>query len=205
MVPPFDIAGHVRFEDEQARQPPQPPGPRPHRVELRPLTQFNSEMAGASAATDDSFTLEKVQPGRYRVAITWGSGYVKSVRAGDAESQGDILDVRNGSVGPLTVTVSSNFCEVSGTVNDSKGPVADALVILAPVEEPSNYQMTRTDSSGTYKFSPAPGKYKLISADEDSMAWGMRAGQSWEDYDEVAESLDLSAGDKITKDLRQRK
>ena len=31
-----------------------------------------------------------------RVAIDWGSGYVKSVRAGDTESEGDLPDVRNG-------------------------------------------------------------------------------------------------------------
>jgi len=218
MIPPFDIAGHMSFEDEQAREPAKPPAqpgqkappappPEPRRVELHPLQQQTGQSASAVIGADDSFTLQKVQPGRYRVAINWGSGYVKSLRAGDTESEGDILDVRNGSAGPLTVTVSANFCEVSGTVSDFKGPVDNAPVILEPAEDPSNIRLALTDSTGAYKFGAVPpGKYKLIPVGEEDapIVIGL-PDQSLEDYDEVAESLDLRAGDKIGKDLTQRK
>jgi hypothetical protein len=208
----------MSFDDEQAREPAKPPAqpgqkappappPEPRRVELHPLQQQTGQSASAVIGADDSFTLQKVQPGRYRVAINWGSGYVKSLRAGDTESEGDILDVRNGSAGPLTVTVSANFCEVSGTVSDFKGPVDNAPVILEPAEDPSNIRLALTDSTGAYKFGAVPpGKYKLIPVGEEDapIVIGL-PDQSLEDYDEVAESLDLRAGDKIGKDLTQRK
>jgi hypothetical protein len=209
MVPPFGIAGQLRFDDEQARAPmkpptrsdgtapPQPP-PQPRRIELRSLEQQNGQMAHATVADDDSFTLDMVQPGRYRVAITWGTGYVKSLRAGETEVDGDILDVRTGPAGALTVNVSSNFCEVSGTVSDSKGPVGDAAVILVSAEDVRNVRWGRTDSAGSYKFQVPPGKYKLAAVDQSSLSWGMQ-GPDLEDYE--TESLDLSAGDKIAKNL----
>jgi len=220
MVPPFDIAGQLRFDDEQARQPAKPPvrsdgtsppatPPAARRVELRPLADSQTGRVGnvsALVGADDSFTLEKVQAGRYRVVINGSSGYVKSLRAGETESDGNILDVRNGSAGPLTVTVSSNFCEVSGTVSDSKGPVTDALVVmvLEGLEDPSNIRTTRSDSTGTYKFRTRPGKYKLAAVDDEDLALGLQSEMP-DDYEGVTESLDLSAGDKIAKDLVQRK
>jgi len=215
MVPPFEIAGQLRFDDEQARQPAKPPArsdgtappappPAPRRIELRPDDRQIAQMVSAAAGADDSFTLEKVQPARYHVGINWGSGYVRSVRVGETETEGDILDLRNGSSGPLTVTVSSNFCEVSGTVSDSNGPVTDAAVVLAALEDPSNFQVRRSDSAGAYKFRIPPGKYKVAAVDDDSIALGVR-GEILDDYDGVTESLDLSAGDKIGKDLVKRK
>jgi hypothetical protein len=139
-----------------------------------------------------------VLPGRYRVAITWGTGYVKSLRAGETEVDGDVLDVRTGSAGPLTVNVSSNFCEVSGTVSDSKGPVSDATVVLVSDEDVRNVRWGSTDSAGSYKFQVPPGKYKLAAVDQSSLSWGMQ-GPDLDDYE--TESLDLNAGDKIAKNL----
>jgi hypothetical protein len=207
---PFNIAGEVRFDDEQARAPTKPPAkpeetgppPAPRRIELRSIQKFVSNSAMATVAADDSFALQKVQPGLYRVSISWESGYVKSVRLGDTESAGNILDVLNGSAGPLALTVSSNFCEVSGAVNDSNGPLADVKVALAPIiGRWSNTRVERTDSNGNYKFTKVvPGKYKLFAVDQDIVY-----PEVLEDYDDIAESLDLSPGDKISKDLRKRK
>jgi Carboxypeptidase regulatory-like domain len=214
MVPPFEMAGQVRYDDDQARQPPlplpghTPPPPRPRMARLIALDEIyigvDSELSGPIRA-DDSFTLGRIQPGRYRVNITGGWGYVKSVRVGDTESEGDILDLRNGPAGPLTVTVSSNFCEVTGTVRDSKGPVADTPVVLRSEGDWPNIQDARTDSNGTYKFaSVSPGKYRLMAVDEDTLPLG-DVGQDFEDSGEVAVSVNLSPGDKVTQDLMRRK
>jgi hypothetical protein len=207
MVPPFEVAGQLRFDDEQARQSPptrsggtSPTAPPPRRVQLFPVYGQHVQTADSTVGADDSFTLERVQPAKYRVTLRGTSGYVKSVRAGDTETEGDILDVRNGAPGPVTVTVSSNFCEISGTVSDSKGPMQNAYVMLVSQEDPTITQSTRSDS-GAYKFSVPPGKYKLAAVDEETLAWGMR-GPDLEDYE--VESVDLSAGDKVTKDLRRK-
>lgn len=213
IIPPFDLAGQMRFEDEGARQPaspratagqpaPQIPPPAPRMVRLRTLDYPTGQEPLAPIGADDSFTLEKVQPGRYRVSISWGTAYVKSVRAGETESLRDILDVRNGPAGPLTVTVSANFCELSGMVSDSKGPVADAEVSLVPAEDPSNSRVARADSAGVYRFTRLPpGKYKLIPGEQRGLVNRQFPGQDPDDYDDGAESVDLAAGDKITKDL----
>ena len=92
-------------------------------------------------------------------------------------------------------------------MSDFKGPVDNAAVILGPAEDPSNIRLALTDSAGAYKFTAVPpGKYKLIPVGEEDapIVIGL-PDQSLEDYDEVAESLDLRAGDKIGKDLTQRK
>jgi hypothetical protein len=216
MVPPFEVAGQLRFDDEQAREslqppmrrdgtsPPAPP-PQPRQVYLRPAGGTNGGFANAAIAADDSFTLERVQPGKYHVMVNRTSGFVKSVRAGDTETDGDILDVRNGSVGPVTVTISSNFCEISGTVSDSNGPATNAMVMLVEAEDPGPGlgppQMSRSDS-GNYKFRVPPGKYKLAVVDEDAMTYGPR-GTDLDEYQ--PEIVDVSAGDKIVKDLVKHK
>jgi hypothetical protein len=202
MVPPFEIAGQLHFDDEQAREssptrtggtsPPAPP-PRQRQLVLHPLEQPYVQQANTAIADDDSFTLERVQPAKYRMVLNGTSGYVKSVRAGEAETEGDILDVRNGSPGLVTVTVSSNFCEISGNVSDSKGQVEHAYVVLVSQEDPSVTQSTR--------FRVAPGKYRLAAVDEDALVWGMH-GPDLDEYE--VESVDLSAGDKVTKDLRRK-
>ena len=47
-----------------------------------------------------------------------------------------------------------------------------------------------------------PGKYKLLAVDADGLVAYQR-GIDVEDYEDIAESLDLQAGDKIVKDLRR--
>jgi hypothetical protein len=213
MIPPFEIAGQLRFDDDQSRETPNAPGRSntaapsapsvlPHAIQLLPINGQNVVGLHAIAGSDDTFTLEQVQPARYHVTVDGVSGYVKSIRMGEKETDGEILDVRNGGAGPLTVTLSSNYCEVSGTVSDSTGPVADAPVILAPADDPSHVQVAHSDSTGAYKLRVPPGKYKLAALDENAMAWGFQ-GPELEDYD--PETVELSGGDKVAKDLLQHK
>jgi hypothetical protein len=124
---------------------------------------------------------------------------VKSVRAGETETEGNMLDVRNGSPGLVTVTVSSNFCELSGTVSDTNGPVSDARILILSPENPTRPVFVKSDSSGAYKVRVAPGKYKLAVVDDEATSWGMQ-GPDLEDDD--PETVDLNAGDKITRDLK---
>jgi hypothetical protein len=215
MIPPFDVPVQIHFEDDQARQVPQPPlqpgqPPRPppiRRVSLQSLVGARMSQLNAEIEASDSATLEKVQPGLYRLAISWRPAYVKSIRIGSVETEGDTLDVRNGSAGPVTVVISSNACEVSGTVSDSQAPAPGVQVALVRLMENGrpDLNMATTAADGTYKFAGvAPGKYNLLVVDGDSLGVILR-GQSMEDYKDVAESLDLHAGDKIAKDLIQRK
>jgi len=209
LIPPFDITGQVRFDDDQAREAPKPPTqpdgakapappPQPRQLQLFPFDRQFVSWGHTELGADDSFTFEKMQPAKYRMDVQGVSGYVKSIRAGETETDGSILDARNGALGPVTVVISSNFCAISGTVSDGKGPLAGAQVILQSVEDPTNVQFAESDSAATYKFRVPPGKYKLALADPGAMSWGMQ-GPDLEDYQ--PETVELSAGDKISKDL----
>jgi hypothetical protein len=161
----------------------------------------------ADIEAGDTVTLEKVQPGLYHLAISWRPAYVKSIRIGSAETEGDTLDVRNGPVGPVTVVVSSNTCEVSGTVSGSQNPAPRLQVALVQPEEGGHpdLNIVSTGADGTYKFAGVPpGKYKLLVVEDDALSVILR-GQGLEDYQDIAESLELHAGDKIAKDLKQRR
>ena len=145
-------------------------------------------------------------PGRFHVRLSWGPAYVRSVRIGSAETEGDILDVHNGPAGPVIIAVSSLMCQVTGTVRDSNGPAANTRVVLVP-EAGSGlpFQSTPVKADGTYSFiALAPGKYKLAATDGDFNPNRYELGVALEDYEDVAESIDLRPGDKNTKDLKRK-
>jgi hypothetical protein len=62
-----------------------------------------------------------------------------------------------------------------------------------------------TGAGGTYKFAGVPpGKYKLLVVEDDTLSAILRH-PGMDDDEDAVESLDLHAGDKITKDLTRRK
>jgi hypothetical protein len=218
LIPPFEVSGQMRFDDEAARMPRQPGPPQPgqpaaaqpqafpRQIYLRSDSGFmRNGGLNADVAADDSFTLGNVSPGRYSVSLSWGPAYVRSVRVGDSETEGCILDLRNGPAGAVTFTVSSLTGEISGTVNDSSGPVANAHVVLVP--QAGGLQFMRSTAAkpdGTYRLTGLPpGKYKLAATDEGFYP-NPRSDAALEDYEDVAQSIELRPGDKITQDLKRK-
>jgi protocatechuate 3,4-dioxygenase beta subunit len=217
MIPPFEVPGQVRFDDERARLPQQRPARQsqplaaqpavpPRRIHLKAVLGFQGDALAAEIGADDSFTLENVLPGRFHVLLSWGPAYVRSVRIGSTETEGDILDVRNGPAGPVTIAVSSLMCQISGTVYDSNGPAANTRVVLVPEAGGGRgLQSTPVKADGTYSFvALPPGKYTLAATDADFNPNRYEPGLALEDYEDVAESIDLRPGDKITKDLKRK-
>lgn len=197
IVPAFDISGRVRYEDDQAREVASPG--LPPQFSLVNMDGFQSS-AGVRV-TDDRFTFQGVQPDTYRLVSTGFRAYVKSVRAGDTETAGNLIDARAGSPGPLTVTLSSNFCAVSGTVRDSGGPVANAsvrLVHLESIEDRFRPYVQRSGSSGAYRVGELPpGKYRLTATYDGA--------SDPEDEDDTGQTIELRAGDRMTQDLVLRR
>ena len=129
------------------------------------------------------------------------------MRLGSTEVEGEILDISNGAGGaPLTVVVSSAAGAVSGTVTDSKGPAAGVSVALAPDGEGRKFfRFVTAAADGTYTIpNVPPGKYKLLVADEDANTL-VQQGRTLEDYQDVAESIEVHPGDRISKDLKDRR
>jgi hypothetical protein len=224
MVPAGDVQGQLEYDDEQARPsaaPTSPAGTSPastsgaqkknapipaRQVFLQGVSDGMSP-SYAKIADDGSFTLERLQPDVYRVRVSWGGVYVKSMLFGQTPIEGSTLDLRNGPGGQaLSIHLSSAVAKLSGIVRDGNNPAAGVLVALVSGDE-GMYGFNRTastDASGTYTISGiAPGTYKLVAIPSGNVAPLMR-GKLPEEYAEKAESVSLAPSDEATKDLSLR-
>lgn len=199
-VEPFEFSGHVIFEDAGAK-----PADKERAAAKVILT--NTIGSGGflpNMKEDDSFAVVNGLPNRYRAAVSWKNGYVKSVQVGSVANDGPYVDLRAVS-GPTTVTVvvGSGMGEVSGSVTDTKGPVENAMVMLVEAELVLGTPVLRAKSGagGTYKFSGVvPGKYRLYAADGDDK---YIYGGNTDNYEDVSVDLEVRDKDRLTRDLKR--
>jgi hypothetical protein len=218
LLAPEDIRGQLEFEDEGAREAPQmgaptrggaqgtsqaPPPRPPRRIMFRDLSDMMGQPMG-DVSEDGAFTIPKVQPAKYIVSAEGYAGYVKSIRIGETASEGPVLNLNQGLGGArvtVTVTLSSAFGEVGGTVRDDKGPAAGARVVLQSTLNPSMLLYAASDADGAYSFkSVAPGTYHLLVMDESEMDMIM-SGQGSDDTD-GAETVEVRPRETLTRDLK---
>ena len=202
MVPPFEISGNIEFEDDRARE-----GAK--EVENGRVTAMDRMVylgildgggrADVPVGDDDTFRLEKAQPGRYLASATIGHTYVKSVRMGSKESEDRTLDFRNGSSGePVVLVVSAAWGEIGGTVSDVNGQVSGAYVLAIQ----GGISRARCDASGHYVLKDLqPGTYELLAGDEHVRELWLY-DDALEDYKDALVTVQVHAGDKITQDLK---
>ena len=132
-----DISGRLEFEDDEAKQIPKHDGPDQGddepRIELTGGGAFGEGQATAAIDPNGAFQLKKIAAGKYRVMVSWGSDYIKSVRLGSTTTEGATLDLMRGSGGAdLSVLMAAANSSISGTVQDAKGPAAGLTVVLVP-------------------------------------------------------------------------
>jgi protocatechuate 3,4-dioxygenase beta subunit len=226
LLAPEEIRGQLEFEDEGAKQAPQmsggltgtqggsqagsqgtpqAPPPRPARVIMLRELSGMGQWKTAEVSEDGVFTIPKVMPGKYSVSLQVYPAYVKSIRMGETASQGPVLNLSQGSGGArVTVTLSSAFGEVSGTVRDDKGPLAGGRVVLQCTDNRSMSRSAESQADGTYALkSVAPGTYKLLVMDE-SETRTITSEPSADDYDERAETVEVRPKETLTRDLQVR-
>ena len=200
MLSRFDLAGQVQFEDEHARTA---FGDGAVRLSLW-STVAMGDSAQAQVASDGSFKLERIEAGRYRVDFEpSGNVYVKSQRLGSVQMEGGILDVHNGSGGgELTLMLSAEMGSITGTVNDSKGPVSHAIVFL--IRDRSEVVAESTvGADGSFGFPRfAPGVYRLQAGDEN-VAGRLMNPSNLRLYDDQAVVVEVHAGETLRRDIRE--
>ena len=215
LMAPEEIRGQLVFEDEGARQATQGPGtgaggstqappPRPQR---RIFLHEDSGMLGqpmGDVAEDGAFTIPKVTPGKYKVSVMGYGAFVKSVRVGETTSEGPAVNLNQGSGGAkVTVTLSSAYGEIAGTVRDDKGTVAGARLGLWDTTSPGNMMYAASQADGTFSIKGVtPGAYKLLVMDEGEMY--TMTNQGPDDLDERAETVEVRPNETVTRDLKMR-
>jgi protocatechuate 3,4-dioxygenase beta subunit len=221
VIPAVHILGRLVADDDQAGRKLHPADGReraggPIQVVLNELSG-SVESPNSVVSGDDSFHLEEVQPGRYQVSVSGIEGaYVNSMRYGQRDIDGAILDLTHGTGAPgdsgteLTLSISSAMGTVSGAVRDDAGLAAGVSVALmeAANEPDGTYNsawsesvfVTKSKADGTYAFSGLrPGAYKLVAADENTLA-----PPDLDDYGDLVQDIEIGAGENVSKDLKRR-
>jgi hypothetical protein len=106
----------------------------------------------------------------------------------------------------LTAALAAQPASIDGVVvNHATGqPLSGVHVRLMTGDFGNGGIDQATGAISAYKFAAVPpAKYKLLVVDGDALSVILR-GRAMEDDEDIAESLDLHAGDKIVKDLKQR-
>ena len=217
IVQPFDLVCRLAFDDAKAREMPAPPSrpgqpaasqpqPMPRRFSIRPDGPVFGDLgpsvyAAIEVGANDSFTLASLQPGRYHLMPLWGGVYIKSVTVDDKATQGELLDVSGGPVGSVTITLGGVTGELSGVVSDANGPAAGVRVAIRADRAGSQLMFSVSGADGTYKFAAVPpGRYKALAAEGELLSQ-FQFSKDLSEFANIAESVDIVAGDKITKPL----
>ena len=205
LTPVSNISGQLEYDDGQAKAPPvQAANASANEITLRSVT-LERATGPAKIAENGSFLLEDVPPDLYRIDISQAGVYVKSNLLGGVAADGSMLDLRNGVSGQmLSVRLSSAVAELSGTVSAGNDAAAGARVVLA-TDDPAPdgfHRIVNADATGGFRISGIPpGKYKLLALEPGRESPVVR-GRLSEQYDAMAEPLELAPSDKATRELK---
>jgi hypothetical protein len=147
-----------------------------------PLTRY----PGPSIARPDAsgqFVLHDVFPGRYRLSASQRqtTGWFEDLTTiPDADVSGQLVEVKRQDVAGLTVTLTDQRGEISGSIVTEKGePAPEYFILLYPSEEkywnPYSLRLrgTRANQDGRFVISGVPaGTYRLATIlDAEVGAW----------------------------------
>lgn len=202
---PVAVAGKVVWEGRPAQQAVQ--------VALAmPEMGVNSYVPSVKAAgPEQAFHWPEVVPGRYRLRVDLGKekGFVRKIRRGDQEMEGDFLDVTQ-AIEDLTVVVSTEMATLSGTVEglDPQRPPGSIVVErLGPevgaAEEEADWKSMGSglppwNQKGEYRLDALrPGRYRIYAV-EGVGAHELREVEWRRKVAHLAREIQLGPGEKRT-------
>jgi hypothetical protein len=183
------VSGRVAFEPDRgsaaARGSPGLANPDRIRMTIEPARPGLSPGAALRVTPESEFAATNVVPGEYfiRVGALPPGWFLKSITAGAAQLLDDPLDVGEGGVGSVVMTLTTRATEVIGTVRDARmQAAAGATVIILPatsrgeaVRTPNRTRETRASTSGVFIVTGLPpGDYVLVAIDD-------AAAEGWQD------------------------
>ena len=114
----------------------------------------------------DTFTLENVQPGRYRLEAHANPGYVSAITGGGVDLLQEPLVIgSNGSIGPIDLTVRDDTGSVQVTVATGTALAPErCFVVLLPVTSTASYLTSFVGPDlKTTLGEVAPGEYRAFA------------------------------------------
>lgn len=128
---------------------------------------------------DESLVFENVLPGRYRVRVNTGLGYVSAITSGSTDLlQKPLVVGAGGTIPAMEITVRDDGAELDGTLDSAKvnpgrqalqnrwdGPLGNIYVI--PIDKiDSRLKVGSANGDGTFTIQQiAPGTYQVFATD----------------------------------------
>jgi hypothetical protein len=162
---------------------------------------------------DGAFRIANVPPGRFRVVVEPmpENAYVQSVTLDGTAAADMVLDLSHGARGSRAkVTISRDGAEISGKLLDKDGePEVNPLIMVFLVTDAKQMLqqagMNRA-SDGKYDMKGnRPGKYRIVAIDMLHLMSGNGGTPEQATMDklfEMAEEIELKAGDRVVKNLK---
>jgi hypothetical protein len=158
LSPGPQITGTVAIEGDGKA----PPG-NTMRVMLDPLEDQFLPSPQAEVKSDGSFTLNSALPGRWRVRVNGGPGYVKSVALGDQEFSGTEVEV-GVSAARMKIVIGTKFTQFEGTVSALPAGAGPMFGFLWAAASDSAFQQNfGVDPQGHAALSAPPGRFYVCA------------------------------------------
>jgi len=133
---------------------------------LLPEEPFGTN-SSANVNAKGAFTLQNVQPDRYRLEWTIPKGvYVKSIKLGDRLLPDDHVDL-TGVLAPLTIQLATDGGRVEGVVRNAAGELAPGAVVTMTADPSYDFWSATADDAGHFEIRDiAPGEYRLLAFED---------------------------------------
>ncbi len=192
------------------------PGPRRYlNIMLWPADDFGLEntayLGPPFPSGDDSLAILNVQPGRYWVQVTSGSGFPASITSGGTDLQHHPLVVGpGGSSSPIEITMRDDWAQLGGKIEPINGTIpgastggrsgtegTQAWVYLVPLPDSTGqfqqFYFTQAES-GDQQI--APGEYRVLAFDHPQSDIEYRDSEAMQAYDAKGQVIRLVGGQK---------
>jgi hypothetical protein len=171
-----------------------------------PLRSFGVNNTSAQVATDGSFRLTAVFPGKQKVIVAPlpENAYVKSVRVDSTEFTDGTVEIPAAPGAHIKVLLSDKAASLEGTLLSADGkPLTDTpfiYVFLATSPDDLSFQSAKQSTGEHYSLKGIrPGKYRLMAinpVENGAMPEALRA------VFDKAEQIEIKEGDRLTHDLK---
>jgi hypothetical protein len=194
--------------------PPGGAGKRTVRLETADsFTYMGTDVAPADVDKDGVFRITNVPPGRFKLVVEPmpENAYVQSVSLDGTAAPDMVLDLSHGARGSSAkITINRGGAEISGKLLDKDGePEVNPLIMVFLVTDAKQMlQQTGMNrvSDGKYDLKGnRPGKYRIVAIDMLHLIsgnGGMPEQATMDKLFEMAEEIELKAGDRVVKNLK---